>query len=94
MTIRFAAGVRSSSSYIPDSGSDVSFSATRYKVGTSRLQANARVAGRMPGFGREAPPGASATTDRIRGSTSTEASAVHPPRLCPTIPTLPGSTAA
>jgi len=35
----------------------------------------------IPGSGRELPPGASATTARIRRSTSAAASAVQPPKL-------------
>jgi len=41
----------------------------------------------MPGRGRLAPPGASATTEPTLGSWSGVASAVQPPKLCPTTPT-------
>jgi len=41
----------------------------------------------MPGFRSELPPGARATTARIRASAPGEASAVRPPKLWPTIPT-------
>ncbi len=91
MNIRFADGVRSNSSYIPASGSEVSFSAAKYSVGTSRPQEKVSFAGIIPGFGCELPPGASATTAQMRSSISSAASAVQPPKLCPTIPIRVGS---
>src|SRR6266704_5868766 len=84
--MRFAAGILSKISYIPLIGRQTSQSATRTSVGTSRPHLNASFAGRIPGLGFELPPGASATTARISCTTSGEASAVQPPKLCPTIP--------
>src|SRR2546425_5566670 len=91
MTSCFVAGVRSNSSYMPASGSETSFSATRYSVGMSRPHPKSSVTGRIPGFLRELPAGASATIAWMRRSTSGAASAVQPPKLCPTIPTRAGS---
>src|SRR5438067_4062406 len=62
---------------------------SRYRVGISRSQANARVRGRIPGLGWALPPGLIATTARTRGSTSAVARTVHPPKLCPTNPIRP-----
>ncbi|HEX5084141.1 MAG TPA: hypothetical protein VFY40_19010 [Blastocatellia bacterium] len=51
-------------------------------------------AGMIPCLGWELPPGARATTAPMRRSASVAASAVQPPKLCPTIPIRLGSILA
>ena len=70
ITICFVAVVLSNSSYMPERG-----------IGQLKVS----FAWRIPGCGCECPPGATATIARTRGSVSGVASAVQPPKLCPTI---------